>query len=217
MTFAAYRHPLTILVMVKEPVPGRVKTRLTPPLPREEAAQWAEACIRDTLQATRAAGLQRRVRTVVMLDGAPGPWLPPDIEVIAQAGEGLARRLSHAFSCVDGPALVIGMDTPQITPDLLWPNYGQDGADGVMGPAVDGGFWALGMIEPDPTVFDSVPMSSDDTGAHQWAALTRRCPGARLLPSLRDMDTIEDAHAIAQEHPELAIARAVHEYAALPR
>lgn len=207
--------PLTIIVMVKEPLPGRAKTRLTPPLDPLEAARWAQASIEDTLAATRATQAARSTRTVVMLDGQPGPWLPSDVEVIPQQGDGLAARLAHAFSCVSGPALVIGMDTPQVTPELLWPDCGRDGVPAVMGPALDGGFWGLGMLEPDPSVFHDVPMSRSDTGAHQWATLTQRCPGARLLPSLRDLDTLDDASAIAADHPHLTTARLVHAYAAL--
>ncbi|MYV54803.1 glycosyltransferase, partial [Streptomyces sp. SID3212] len=58
--------------MAKAPVPGRVKTRLTPPFRPEEAAALAEAALCDTLDAVLAAPVRRRV---LVLDGAPGAWL----------------------------------------------------------------------------------------------------------------------------------------------
>ena len=54
-----------------------------------------------------------------MLDGEPGDWLPEGFEVIAQRGDGLDERLAHAFADVGEPAVLIGMDTPQVTPELL--------------------------------------------------------------------------------------------------
>lgn len=202
---------LTILVMVKEPVPGRVKTRLTPPLSPTEAAECARACIADTLAATLARPASR---TVVMLDGSPGSWLPPEVTVIPQQGHGLAERLAHAFSCVQGPALVIGMDTPQVSSALLWPDLSHDPADAVLGHAHDGGYWALGMREPDPRIFEGVPMSTDRTGAIQWTALQARCARPRELPMLRDLDTITDAIAIAREYPDLAVSQLLDSHVA---
>lgn len=211
MTGVCAEAELTVLVMVKEPVPGRVKTRLSPPLSPQEAADCARACIADTL----AAALARpSSRTVVMLDGSPGAWLPPEVSVIAQQGHGLAERLAHAFSCVQGPALVIGMDTPQVSSALLWPDLELDPADAVLGPALDGGYWALGMRQPDPRVFAGVPMSTAHTGAAQWAALQAHCARPRTLPMLRDLDTIDDAVAIAREYPDLAVSHMLDSHVA---
>lgn len=130
----------TLLVIAKEPVPGRVKTRLTPPFTPAEAAELAEAALADTLAAVARTPAARRV---LVLEGRPGPWLPPGFEVIPQRPGTLDLRLAAAFEACTGPALLIGMDTPQVTPELLqvdWSAY-----DAWFGPAVDGGFWALGL------------------------------------------------------------------------
>ncbi|MDG4866242.1 glycosyltransferase, partial [Streptomyces sp. T-3] len=68
----------TLLVIAKEPLPGRVKTRLTPPFTPVEAAELAEAALTDTLAVVRALPARRRI---LVLDGRPGPWLPPGFEV----------------------------------------------------------------------------------------------------------------------------------------
>ena len=187
--------------MAKAPVAGRSKTRLCPPLEPAQSATLAEAALADTLQAVAWTPARRRV---VVLDGAPGPWLPPDFEVVAQRGGDLRERLSQAVRDVGEPLLVLGMDTPQLTRPLLCEALdrlsGPD-ADAVLGPTVDGGYWSIGLREPDPRAFDGVPMSSSATAAAQRARLAELGLRTAPLPTLRDVDTFEDATAVAALAP----------------
>jgi uncharacterized protein len=187
---------ITLLVIAKEPRPGRVKTRLTPPFTPRQAAELAEAALADTLHSVAAAPAGRRV---LVLDGKPGPWLPPGFDVVPQCPGGLDERLAAAFAGCDGPALLIGMDTPQVTPELL--DVGFDDCDAWFGPAEDGGFWALGLAEPDPRLLRGVPMSTPVTGAVQRDRLVSAGLRVRDLPRLRDVDTAADAHAVAARAP----------------
>jgi uncharacterized protein len=196
---------LTLLVIAKEPVPGRVKTRLTPPYTAEQAAVIAEAALADTLEAVAGTPAARRV---VALAGRPGGWLPDGVEVIEQRGDGLDERLANAFGDVGGPAVLIGMDTPQVTPAMLADASRRlEAADAVYGPAADGGFWLLGLRDPDPRRLRGVPMSRPDTGARQL----ERLDGLRVatLGTLRDVDTAEDAVRVAAEIPGSRFAGAV--------
>ncbi|MBG7704410.1 DUF2064 domain-containing protein [Streptomyces sp. MC1] len=186
----------TLLVIAKEPLPGRVKTRLTPPFSPAEAAQLAEASLADTLHAVAAAPAARRV---LVLDGRPGPWLPPGFDVVPQCAGGLDLRLADAFARCAGPALLIGMDTPQVTPELLTVDF--EAYDACFGPAEDGGFWALGLAEPDPALLRGVPMSTRWTGAVQRRRLVAAGLRVRELPRLRDVDTAADAVAVAARAP----------------
>jgi len=192
----------TLLVIAKEPRPGRVKTRLTPPFTPEEAAALAEASLVDTLHVLLATPARRRV---LVLDGTPGPWLPPGFDVVPQCGGGLDERLAAAFAGCAGPALLIGMDTPQVTPALLTVDFAD--CDAYFGPAEDGGFWALGLADPDPTLLRGVPMSTPTTGAVQRARLTAAGLRVRDLPPLRDVDTAYDAELVAAEAPEGRFAK----------
>ncbi|RVU22339.1 DUF2064 domain-containing protein [Streptomyces antnestii] len=211
---AAPGTPTTLLVIAKSPVPGQVKTRLTPPFTPGEAARLAEAALVDTLRAVLAAPARRRV---LVLDGAPGAWLPDGIEVVAQCGGGLDERLAAAFAGCAGPAVLIGMDTPQVTPALLAPALGADAwrdCDAWFGPADDGGFWALGLAEPDPGLLRGVPMSTAHTGAVQRARLTAAGLRVRDLAALRDVDTADDAALVAAAAPD---GRFAAEHARLTR
>ncbi|MFD9302774.1 DUF2064 domain-containing protein [Streptomyces sp. NPDC060048] len=191
----------TLLVIAKEPVPGRVKTRLTPPFTPAQAAELAEASLADTLAAVAATPAARRV---LVLEGRPGPWLPVGFDVVPQHGGTLDLRLAAAFGACSGPTLLIGMDTPQVTARQLevdWSAY-----DAWFGPAFDGGFWALGLAVPDPALLRGVPMSVPRTGAVQYERL--RAAGLRTgrLPVLRDIDTAEDARLVAAAAPAGAFA-----------
>jgi hypothetical protein len=200
----------TLLVIAKQPVPGRVKTRLVPPCTYEQAATLAEAALADTLHTVLAVPARRRV---LVLDGRPGPWLPPGFDVVPQCGGPLDERLAAAFAAVRGPALLIGMDTPQVTPDLLAADW--EGADAVFGPADDGGFWALGLREPDPALLRGVPMSTPATGAVQRARLLAAGLRVADLPRLRDVDTAADAVAVARQAPRSRFAGRARELAAV--
>jgi rSAM/selenodomain-associated transferase 1 len=193
---------LALVVIAKAPVAGRSKTRLTPPCTPAQAAALAEAALADTLQAVAATPASRRV---VVLEGEPGAWLPGGYELIPQRGGGLDERLGNAFADVGGSALLIGMDTPQVTPALLQDAataLQAEGVDAALGLAGDGGYWAIGLREPDVALFAGVPMSEPTTGAAQRARLDAAGLRVATLPELRDVDTIADARAVAALAPD---------------
>jgi rSAM/selenodomain-associated transferase 1 len=199
---------IALIVLAKAPVPGRVKTRLCPPCTPVHAAVLARAALLDTLSAAAATGPRR---LVLAFDGAPAPWVPRNFAVVPQRGHGLDRRLAAAFEDVGGPALLVGMDTPQLTPALLQHAMTtlSRGCDAVLGPALDGGYWAIGLRRPDPRVFDGVPMSTASTAHLQLTRLHDLGLDVHPLPPRRDVDTYADAIAVASEAPASRFARAL--------
>jgi rSAM/selenodomain-associated transferase 1 len=197
----------TLLVIAKEPVPGRVKTRLTPPYTPGQAALIAESALVDTLDAVARTPAVRRV---LALDGRPGPWLPPGFDVMGQRGDGLDERLANAFADAGGgPTVLIGMDTPQVTPAMLTAaNEHLSDYDAVFGPAADGGFWLLGLRDPDPALLRGVPMSRPDTGAHQRERLKDK--RVATLQTLIDVDTAADAARVAAQAPGTRFAAIIN-------
>jgi rSAM/selenodomain-associated transferase 1 len=209
-----------LLVLAKAPVPGRVKTRLCPPCTPVEAARLAAAALADTLDALGVAPAAART---LVLDGAYRP--PAGWRVVPQRGDGLGERLASAFADTARPgmpAVLVGMDTPQLTADLLAEaaaTLTAGRADAVLGPAEDGGWWALGLTDSaHAAVLPGVPMSTATTGADTLAALRRRGLRVALLPTLRDVDTVDDAFAVLPACPPGGrFPAAVAEVAEYPR
>jgi uncharacterized protein len=198
-----------LVVIAKAPRAGHSKTRLCPPCTPRQAAALARAALADTLEAVHATPAARHV---LALDGEAGGWLPTGFEVIPQRGRGLDERLAHAFTDVGGPALLIGMDTPQVSSRELREGLellAAPATDAVLGPAPDGGYWAIGLREPDPRAFLGVPMSTASTSRAQRARLESLGLRVRDLPAVRDVDRIADAHAVAALAPSGRFARAL--------
>lgn len=200
----------TLVLIAKEPLPGRAKTRLHPPLSLEQAARLAAASIDDTIDAFAALPATRRV---LLFDGERIPDAARDFELVPQVEGGLDERLAALFDASTGATMLIGMDTPQLRPRdlaaaLSWPS----GVDVWLGPASDGGYWAIGMREPRGDVIRGVPMSRDDTAEHQLRRLAAAELRVGMLPMLTDVDTIADAREVARRAPDTRFARLLSEF-----
>jgi len=193
----------TVLVIAKQPVPGRVKTRLIGPCSAEQAAELAEQAIHDTLAALADFPCQDKV---ILLDGELAP--PPGWRVVPQSGNGLDERLVAGFEAVvSGPAVLVGMDTPQLSSEVL--AFDHRGYDACLGLAADGGFWAIGFTDPAqarPCIL-GVPMSTPETGAEQRRRLDEAGLRVQPLPVLIDVDTAASAEAVARTAPHTRFAR----------
>jgi rSAM/selenodomain-associated transferase 1 len=200
-----------IVVMAKEPTPGRVKTRLQSRFSAEEAAQLAAAALRDTQRAARAARIPRRV---LCWDGDPSDFAD-GFDVLPQRAGNLNDRLTGAFDDLgrndSARVMLIGMDTPQISSALLDADW--ENCDAVLGLSDDGGFWAIGLRISNPErVFAGIEMSTARTGSAQLARLLSLGLSVKLLPPLRDIDEPIDAAYVADRFPGLEFSQC---YAAL--
>ncbi|MGW4065326.1 TIGR04282 family arsenosugar biosynthesis glycosyltransferase [Amycolatopsis sp. NPDC004747] len=215
--------PFVLLVVAKAPVPGLAKTRLCPPATPAQAAEIAAAALLDTLDAVCAVP---GALPVVAMTGDLGAAARPTeigmalrhVTTIPQRGPDFGARLANAHADAAEvhaglPILQIGMDTPQVTPESLAAAAApvlHGGHDSVLGPAVDGGWWALGLAEPrHARVLADVPMSRDDTGIRTLRALVacglRPCGATRLS----DVDTMAEARSVAAACPDGRFAHAV--------
>lgn len=210
----------TLIVLAKEPRPGRVKTRLQSEFTPEEAAELAAAALHDSLLAVEEA---RPLCRIAAWDGSGQPWRQQlrarAFTVVDQPAGDLNTRLAAALreaAAIDSAGtggdrirrrLLIGMDTPQVTPSLLRTDW--EGADAVLGLTPDGGFWAIGLsgsVDPDRCFLD-IPMSTPRTGAAQLNRLVDLGLNIKLLPPLRDVDEPADADAVAYRHPGLTFSQ----------
>lgn len=199
---------VTALVVAKAPVAGLAKTRLAAAVGAEAAADIAAAALLDTLDAVAAAQVTARV--VAMTGDLSAASMGDEIRgrleaftVIGQRGADFADRLANAHADTAGavgeqPILQIGMDTPQVTADLLT-GCGRILLDvpALLGMARDGGWWVLGVRSAmTADVLRGVPMSQPDTGALTLRALRSTGLEVRLVEELADVDTIDDVHAV---------------------
>jgi hypothetical protein len=217
-----------VLVMAKAPHPGRAKTRLSPPLSLDQAAELAAVALLDTVSAAVAAADGNPRRVVVALDGQiQGAVRGHDLQralrdcrVIPQRGVSFAQRLvaAHADAAAEHPAVVqIGMDTPQVTPGQIRGAaralHGSR-SPAVLGPAVDGGWWLLALQDPRlATGLAEVPMSTPSTFDCTRRVLTGRGADVRLVQTLQDVDSWPDALAVAEQCASSRFAASVREVA----
>lgn len=189
----------SVLIMARAPRPGAVKTRLQPLLGAPGCARLQAAMIERTL---RLAGQVAPERCWLALDRPCD--VPATARVLRQRGDGLGARMRDAVEQVcseqPGPVLVIGTDVPTLDARHLRAAAGMlaDDVDVVFGPALDGGYYLIGLRRPcaavfaiDPSLWGGPQVLAASLAAADTAGL---CTG--LLEPLRDLDTPEDAHAL---------------------
>jgi uncharacterized protein len=215
------RDPARCLVVAKAPVPGRVKTRLGADIGMDAAAEVASAALLDTLAACADAFGADRCQLALdgnladAVDGAAIARRLREWTVFPQRGDDFGARLAHAhLEAGPGPVVQLGMDTPQVGPGLLLDVAALlEARDAVLGPAEDGGWWVLALQDPsDAALLTGVPVSTPDTYRHTWSALRAAGLDVGTTTTLRDVDTVADAVAVAGDAPDgrfaLAWARA---------
>jgi glycosyltransferase A (GT-A) superfamily protein (DUF2064 family) len=205
-----------VLVVAKAPVAGVAKTRLSPEIGYRAAARLAAASLVDTLEAVLGTpGTDAVVAmTGSLADSEYGDEVARALGrcmVISQRGRDFGARLANAHADTGalhpGRAVFqIGMDTPQVSPELLGEAiealHGA-GVDAVLGPATDGGWWGLGLRSPDrAAVLRAVPMSRPDTGVRTENALRGNGLRVERLRELSDVDTMADAVEVAALVPD---------------
>lgn len=197
--------PVTMLVVAKAPEPGRAKTRLAATVGDRVAAEIAAAALLDTLDAVAAAPVAARVVALTgdLAAAAGAAEIRQRLEsftVIPQRGDGFADRLAnaHADSADGYPVLQIGMDTPQVTAQLLTDCARRLlGAQAVLGLAYDGGWWVLGVGAPTMAeCLRAVPMSQPDTGELTLKALRDNGINVIRVQRLTDIDVVDDVAAV---------------------
>ena len=200
--------PVTALIVAKAPVPGLAKTRLAAALGDRVAAGIAAAALLDTLDAVADTHLAAKV--VAMTGDLASACQSEAIRerlsgftVVEQRGDSFADRLANAHADAASaagpmPVLQIGMDTPQVTAELLTRcARALLGAHAVVGPARDGGWWLLGVADAATAeCLRLVPMSRPDTGALTYAALLQTGSPVIVLEELADVDTVADISVV---------------------
>lgn len=205
-----------VIVMVKAPVPGTVKTRLVPPLTAGSAASLAAAFVQDAVRNARQIA-----EVLIAYSPADGnlllkSLLPDGLYWTAQRGDDLGKRMGAAMADAAGsgfsPLVVIGTDSPTLSPACIAEaiqTLQSGSADVVFGPTADGGYYLVGARQPQPDLFDGVAWSTEaaltQTAANA-ARLNLRC---HLLPAWHDVDTSKDLARLRHELKDPAVRERV--------
>lgn len=200
----------TLVVVAKRPLPGQTKTRLCPPLSYAQAADLYECFLRDTLD------LMHQVRDVQPVIG----FLPedarnyfqhlaPDMQLTCQSGNSLGERLDHLLTeaLLNGSqrAVVMDSDSPTLPAEYITQAFDHlADADVVIGPTRDGGYYLIGIKEPQPHLLRDVQMSTPDVLADTLALAKATGLTVSLLPAWYDVDTIDDLYSLDEEITRLS-------------
>jgi rSAM/selenodomain-associated transferase 1 len=187
--------------MARYPEPGRVKTRLARVLGAEVAAALYRAFVLDL--ADRLAALPYPVTWAVDPPGAPFATLVPRASCRVQGdgdlGARMARSFAAEFAARPGPVAIIGADAPHLPAEALTETalvLGR-GADVVLGPADDGGYYLIGLARPAPALFTDIPWSTSAVLAATIACAEAGELRTRLLPGSFDVDEPGDLARLA--------------------
>ena len=192
-----------VLVVAKAPVAGRVKTRLAAAIGPDDAAALGRAMLLDTLDGCRrevpvVGVLCANDDDVALLAELAGPGAP----VVVQEGTGLSDALQAGMRhCLarGGIALLVSADIPGIPAGALQRAVALlgEGADVVLGPGHDGGYWLIGLREQYPGLFDGIPWSTDGVLDASLTRCRELSLDVRLIEPWRDVDTLDDVAALA--------------------
>jgi len=196
-----------LLVFAKMPLPGKVKTRLVPPLSNAEAAQVARACLETTLERLAPAS----TRCKLLLDGASDRELralcrSARVSIARQSRGDLGARLRAAFRDERGPAIAIGSDSPTLDPARIAEAASALAThDVVLGPAEDGGYYLIGVRKGTAAdrLFRGIPWSTGDVTRVTLEQARSLGLTVRLLPAWYDIDDPETLRR-AIEHARTA-------------
>jgi rSAM/selenodomain-associated transferase 1 len=202
---------LALAVMAKRPHAGEVKTRLCPPLTPDEAAELARCFLLDTLD---------RIRRVPDIERFLA-FAPPDAErffrsqaggafsLLPQQGSDLGERLadvSEALLAAGYPAVtIVGTDSPTLPDGVLHEAHavlGRDGADLVLGPTEDGGYYLIGLRRPSRVLFEGIAWSTEAVLRQTLAKAEAAGLRTHILPAWYDVDVASDFQRLMHDLAE---------------
>ncbi len=199
--------PTLLIIFAKEPLPGQVKTRLCPPLSFKAAARLYGQFLKDVL-----GEMAKMPEVKIALAYTPAPARPffenlaaPGLNLVPQTGEDLGERLRQAFDWGFGQGagivLIRNSDSPDLPGEVVTEArevLARNQAQVVLGPCPDGGYYLVGLKNPEPQLFQDIAWSGPTVLADTLARAGRRGLTLHLLPSWPDIDTFDDVLAFVQ-------------------
>lgn len=206
-----------LIVVAKQPAPGRTKTRLSPPMSPDQASALYACFLLDTLEQIRqVSGIDRVIAYLPVEAHGHFRELAPDFQLIEQEGADLGARLDNALtSCLSRgykQVAIMNSDSPTLPPSCLAGAFEalSDGADVALGPCDDGGYYLIGTKRPIPRLLREVRMSTPTVASDTLALAEAEGLRVRLLPTWYDVDDAASLARLVREVPQLEERVAAH-------
>jgi rSAM/selenodomain-associated transferase 1 len=206
-----------LIVVAKQPMPGKTKTRLSPPLQPEQASDLYECLLKDTLDLIRTV---KQVQPVIAFlpTRAKGYFqqLAPDFDLIPQEGTDLGARLDNAISTYLSRGyervVIMNSDGPTLPLDYLAQAFAalESGRDVVLGPCDDGGYYLIGVKQAVPRLLRDVQMSTSTVTADTIALAIEQNLRVHLLPAWYDVDNATSLLRLVREVQDSDQRVAIH-------
>jgi hypothetical protein len=200
------------VIFAKAPIPGQVKTRLCPPLTPDEAATLHGSFVLDMLERTKLAVAKLQLPFHRYLACAPSSELVffkimeerQGVRLLDQVGENLGQRMHRTFVDVFAKGytqvIIVGTDVPTLPLTVYQEAFTMLGrSDVVLGPALDGGYYLIGLKQPAEQLFTGVPWSTDRVLAVTQQQAKALGLSVELTTAWRDVDTIADLQSLITE------------------
>ena len=197
----------TLVIFTRYPTPGKVKTRLIPGVGAVGAALFHRRMTIQVIDRSRALPRDLPVTIAVHFDGENhqqmSDWLGTDLTYQSQGGGDVGERMARSFAAVcqhNSSVVLIGTDCPELTTAILAQAFDllQAGRDLVLGGAVDGGYYLIGMGEYYPELFSNIDWSTDRVLQQTVAIANHLNLSIGYLPTLTDIDRPEDLPILTQ-------------------
>ncbi len=197
-----------ILIFMKVPVRGRVKSRLASAVGEDAALELYRNFSLDVIGTVRETGYPFRICFhPPEYEGMVSAWLGEGCSLEAQRGNNLGERMENAFACFFSEgferAVLIGSDIPDLPASVLHESISSlDTNDLVIGPAFDGGYYLIGFRRQSflPRLFHGVAWGTGTVFRETMAIVQASGLTAHRLLQWRDIDTIEDLKAFGKRH-----------------
>jgi len=188
-------------IFVKYPEPGKVKTRLAKDVGKEKAAAVYRHLVEKAVCQTKPA--RKDFDRVIFCDppdrlAAFESWFPGE-HIIGQRGSDIGERMDNALRELLGrgakKAVITGADIPDLTSEIIRKAFAAlDRADVVIGPAMDGGYYLIGMKAPHSEIFRNIPWSTGNVLKESIARIRQSGWTCIAVQTLSDIDTLDDYH-----------------------
>lgn len=188
-------HRDALMIFIKNPLAGKVKTRLAATIGDDRALHIYQRLLHITRNLTIQADCTRYLFYSDFIETGDD-WPESSYGKLLQQGNDLGKRMSNAFAEVlkyHSKALIMGSDCPELSADILREAFSKlDHCDFVIGPAADGGYYLLGMKEYSPEIFEGIEWSSPEVLDKTVQKISDIGKTIAFCPTLRDLDDESD-------------------------